>query len=91
MSTTLVRKRRKKTKKGEGAGAKILASLSPSVYLSDRDLAARYRITRASIWRWIDTRALPKPIQFSPGCTRWRLSDLERWETQKIGTTPPAA
>lgn len=55
-------------------------------YLSDRDMAARYRTkSRATIWRWIRTAGLPKPVQLSPGCTRWRLSDVEEWESKRPG------
>jgi prophage regulatory protein len=25
--------------------------------------------------------SFPKPVKLSPGCTRWRLSELEAWET----------
>lgn len=25
----------------------------------------------------------PKPVRLSPGCTRWRISDIEAWESAK--------
>ena len=53
-----------------------------NVYVSDKELAARYKNSRATIWRWVDTRAFPKPIKFSPGCTRWRLADVQEWEAR---------
>lgn len=53
-----------------------------ATYLSDRDLAIRFTTSRATIWRWVSSRGFPKPIKFSPGCTRWRLSDVEDWETR---------
>jgi prophage regulatory protein len=55
------------------------------MYLSDRALAARYDTSRATVWRWVETRGLPKPIRFSSGCTRWKLSDIERWEAELAG------
>lgn len=50
------------------------------VYAQDTQLAARYSVSRATIWRWAATGRLPKPIKLSPGCTRWKLSDLEAFE-----------
>ena len=54
------------------------------IYLSDRDLATRYGASRATIWRWVPNRGFPKPIRFSPGCTRWKLSDVEAWESRQM-------
>ena len=52
-------------------------------YLADRDLAERYGIARPSVWRWAKTQPnFPSPIKLSPGCTRWRLEDVEAWEAQ---------
>ncbi|WP_417584624.1 helix-turn-helix transcriptional regulator [Nitrincola sp.] len=50
-------------------------------FLSDREVAERYSIGRATVWRWITTRKFPTPVKLSPGCTRWRVADLKRWET----------
>ncbi|WP_379862581.1 helix-turn-helix transcriptional regulator [Mameliella alba] len=27
----------------------------------------------------------PKPVTLTPGCTRWKLADLEAWEAAKSG------
>lgn len=53
-------------------------------YLSDAQIAARYGVSRQTVWRWTsnDTK-FPTPIKLSAGCTRWRLSDLEAWELAK--------
>lgn len=58
-----------------------------TVYLSDKENGARFKVSRATIWRWIGTRAFPQPIKFSPGCTRWRLADVEAWETRIASTS----
>ncbi|KAB8180171.1 AlpA family phage regulatory protein [Lysobacter maris] len=52
-------------------------------YLSDRDLAVRYGINRATVWRWSDAGTLPQPVKLSPGCTRWRLSDIQAFEADR--------
>lgn len=49
----------------------------PETYLSDHQIAKRYSIHRLTLRRWPD---FPKPVKLSPGCSRWRLSDLLAWE-----------
>ncbi|PZX44572.1 AlpA family transcriptional regulator [Roseinatronobacter thiooxidans] len=54
------------------------------MYLSDKQVAERYSVTRQTVWRWSRDRAdFPKAITLSQGCTRWKLADLEAWEAQR--------
>ena len=55
----------------------------PNQYLADVALAARYSVSRNTIWRWTEKGEMPKPIKLSPGCTRWRLADVELWEATR--------
>jgi len=53
-------------------------------YLSDTDLAGRYRVSRNAIWRW--HRQSPEflhAVSLSPGCTRWLLAEIENWEAAR--------
>ncbi|MQX53926.1 AlpA family phage regulatory protein [Alcanivorax sp. PA15-N-34] len=50
-------------------------------YLSDKQTADRYEVSRATWWRWVREGHAPKPVKLSPGCTRWKLVDLESWES----------
>ncbi len=53
-------------------------------YINDIQLAERYRVHRATPWRWVKTDpTFPKPVSLTPGCTRWKLSELEAWEAAK--------
>lgn len=53
-------------------------------FLRDTDLAARYGVARNTVWRWQRERSdMPRPVRLSPGCTRWRLSEIEAWESAK--------
>ena len=53
------------------------------MFLRDTDVAARYRVKRATIWGWLKKDAtFPRPVKLSGGTTRWRLSDLEKWDSQ---------
>lgn len=50
-------------------------------YITDKTLAARYEVHRTTPWRWVQTLPdFPKPVTLTPGCTRWRLSEIEAWE-----------
>jgi predicted DNA-binding transcriptional regulator AlpA len=48
-------------------------------YLSDKSVAARYNVSRPTVWRWTKENNLPQPIKLN-GSTRWKLTDLEDWE-----------
>ncbi|MEO6299596.1 MAG: AlpA family phage regulatory protein [Paracoccaceae bacterium] len=53
-------------------------------YLSDRQLAVRFGVHRMTPWRWLQTLdGFPKAVRLSPGCTRWKLSEIEAWEKVK--------
>lgn len=52
-------------------------------YVSDQQLAARYSVHRATIWRWVQAGRLPAPIELSPGCTRWQLSAIEQLDAAR--------
>ncbi len=54
-------------------------------YLSVKQVARRYGNTASTIWRWVERNpAFPEPVKLSPGCTRWRLSELLHYE-QTLG------
>lgn len=55
----------------------------PPAYLTDRQAATRYSVSRNTVWRWAKDGGFPKPVQLSPQCTRWRLADLEAWEANQ--------
>ncbi|MGM0857225.1 MAG: helix-turn-helix transcriptional regulator [Pseudomonadota bacterium] len=59
--------------------------MTNDIYLSDKRIAGRYDVSRATIWRWVQAGRLPKPVKLSPGCTRWRASDIEVWEASNCG------
>jgi predicted DNA-binding transcriptional regulator AlpA len=54
-------------------------------YLSDTDIAKRYNIARPTVWRWNrEQPGFPPPIRLTPGCTRWKLADIEAWEQSQV-------
>jgi len=65
-----------------------MALLLVAVYLSDRQLGARFNVHHLTIRRWIKTDdTFPKPVRLTPGCTRWKLSEIEAWEVAKAQYT----
>lgn len=49
-------------------------------FLRDIEVAKRYKLSRSTIWRWVNEGRFPSPMKLGPSSTRWRLSDLEEWE-----------
>lgn len=62
-------------------------------YVSAAQLAERYSVSTDSIWRWASKGRLPRPVQLSPSCTRWRLDEVEAMEAAraKRSDAPSAA
>jgi prophage regulatory protein len=52
-------------------------------------LAQRYNVDKATIWRWARKGILPPPIKISPQCTRWDLDEVERRDAERAAQ--PAA
>lgn len=52
-----------------------------AVYLTDIQVAQRYGISRASVWRWVrNTEDFPAPKKLSQGTTRWAMTELLAFE-----------
>lgn len=50
-------------------------------FLCDKEVARRYGVSRATVWRWTkEGRGFPCPVKLSRGTTRWRLEDLEAFD-----------
>lgn len=59
----------------------------PDVYISDAQLAARYGVHRSTPWRWAKAdETFPKPVKLSAQCSRWKLSEIEAWESRRAAT-----
>lgn len=52
---------------------------------SAQKMAEMMGVSVPTIWRWAKAGQLPKPVKLSPGCTRWRESDLNDWMERQGG------
>ena len=75
-----------------------LDSLSPLrsdgrmiTYFTDQQLADRFGVARATIWRWVHTNGFPLPVHLSASCTRWRIDDVEAWAARRPRKRAPRA
>lgn len=51
-------------------------------YLNVKQVAARFSVDSCTIWRWRKQKLdFPAPHRFGPQTLRWKLADLEAWET----------
>ena len=57
--------------------------MTETVYLTDRQLAERFGVSRQTIWRWAGAGVMPQPVKLSPGFTRWRSDQVKAWEQEK--------
>jgi predicted DNA-binding transcriptional regulator AlpA len=63
---------------------RIAAAPAGAAYLTQRDVLARYRISRTTLWTWRQSGGFPAPVQLGPSPTlRWRIADLLAWEGRR--------
>lgn len=56
-------------------------------YLSIREVRTRYSVGNTTVYDWLKTTDFPKPYRIGPKLSRWKLSELEEWETKNKGGT----
>lgn len=49
-------------------------------FLSVQQVAARYSVSVASIWRWVALGKFPHPCKQTSGTSRWAIANLEAYE-----------
>lgn len=54
--------------------------MAQTIFYTDRSLAARYQVSRQTIWRWVREGHLPKPVKLATGSTRWPESAILKFE-----------
>ena len=46
-------------------------------YVTDRQIAAMFLVSRRTVWRWVKSGALPQPFRVGPRVVRWLRSDID--------------
>lgn len=63
-----------------------LAPAKAEQLLTDNEVAALFKVSKQTIWRWIKTsEGFPKPLKIEKGSTRWRLSEIVEYEARMAG------
>ena len=52
-------------------------------YKNRQDIEKRFKVSRATIYRWIKAGNFPKPVRLGPNMVRWKASDIKAWMIQK--------
>ncbi|MBQ0750533.1 MAG: AlpA family phage regulatory protein [Roseovarius sp.] len=52
--------------------------------MSVEQVAKRFSVSKDTIWRWKRNGEFPAPVKLGGTTTRWRLSDIEEYESQLI-------
>ena len=79
-ATTVKQQSPKRTKKKQAARRAPSDGNVGVAFLSDQDVALRFRVTRQTIWRWVVSGHFPTPVKLSPGTSRWRLDEILAFE-----------
>lgn len=59
------------------------------IYLTDRDVAQIFRVSRSTVWRWSREGRFPRPRKFGPGCARWSQADVDAHAAKSPPATGP--
>ena len=51
------------------------------MYLTQKDVENRYKVSRTTLWRWTKDGRFPEPRYFF-GQKRWSIEELEDWESR---------
>ena len=54
-----------------------------SPYQTRQQLEKLFKVSPATIYRWIKEGRFPKPIHLGANMVRWKVSDIESWLTEK--------
>jgi prophage regulatory protein len=52
-------------------------------YLKRQELQAKFKVSRATIYRWTKEGNFPAAIHLGANMVRWKASDIETWLADK--------
>ena len=54
-----------------------------SPYQTRNQLEKLFKVSPATIYRWIKEGNFPKPVRLGANMVRWKASDIEAWMTER--------
>jgi prophage regulatory protein len=54
-----------------------------SPYQTRHQLEKLFKVSPATIYRWIKADSFPKPIHLGANMVRWKASDIESWMAER--------
>jgi len=54
-----------------------------SPYQTRQELEKLFKVSPATIYRWIKEGNFPKPVRLGANMVRWKASDIEAWMTDR--------
>ena len=48
-----------------------------------QELETAFKVSHATIYRWIKEGSFPKPVRLGANMVRWKASDIEIWMTER--------
>ena len=57
-----------------------------SPYQTRQQLEKLFKVSPATIYRWIKEGRFPKPIRLGANMVRWKAADIEVWITDREST-----
>lgn len=54
-----------------------------SPYQTRQELEKLFKVSTATIYRWIKAGRFPKPVQLGANLVRWKASDIEAWMEER--------
>ena len=54
-----------------------------SPYQTRHQLEKLFKVSPATIYRWIKEGNFPKPVRLGANMVRWKASDIEAWMTDR--------
>ena len=52
-------------------------------YQTRQELEKLFKVSPATIYRWIKEGNFPKPVRLGANMVRWKASDIEAWMTDR--------
>ena len=63
----------------------------PISFLSLRDVIAKTRLSKATIYRKESAGEFPRRVAISVGCVRWLASEVEQWSRERVAQRDAAS